>query len=114
MIDPMNELLEPTNYSAPSSSDKIVYTTLSIEDGWRIEAHFPKLAPASDRDSVLKWFEAYRRSIHESYPLWTTYFTSDENVYRLEIKRNINARELFNSLQTKIATTWEEDPSYGR
>jgi len=110
----MNNLLERINYSIPTPSSSIVYNTLSTEDGWRIEARFPRSAPSSDRNSVLKWFEEYRRDIHKTYPLWLTSFTMDEDWYRLEIKRSNSARELLNRLQEKVATTWEEDPGYGR
>lgn len=110
----MNDLLAPINYGAITPASSIVYNTLRTEGGWRIDARFPRSAPSSDRNSVLKWFEEYRREIHEAYPLWVTSFTMDEDRYCLEIKRNNDARELLNSLQTKVSTSWEEDPAYGR
>ena len=113
IIKAMNELLEPTNYGTPTSGS-IIYNTLCTDDGWRIESRFPRSVPSSDKDSVLKWFEAYRHDIHERYPLWTTSFTMDEDSYCLEIKRNNSARELLNSLQANTATTWGEDHIYGR
>ncbi len=110
----MNDLEERTTYGTITKSDSIVYTTMQTEDGWTIEAHVPQLVPASDRQSVLRWFEAYRHDIHKKYPLWATSFTTHGDRYCLEIKQNNNVIELLNILQTKVASSWDEDPAYGR
>jgi|CXWL01.1.fsa_nt_gi hypothetical protein len=104
----MNELLEPTestNYQNAESASSIVYNTAQTEYGWIIEARVPLSAPSSDRKSVFKWFEEYRREVNKAYPLWSTSFTMGADWYRLEIKRNSNPMELLNSLQEKLSTS---------
>lgn len=116
MITLMNNLLEDAQYGALTSApaNSIVYNTIPTENGWIIDVKFPQSAPLSDKKSVLSWLQSYRKDIQDSHPLWTMSFSMSENRYRLEITRNDDARELFNSLLTKVATSWDEDPSYGR
>lgn len=112
MLNSMNDLREAADYSTPPNS--IVSNVLSTQDGWRVETRLPQSAPASDRESVLKWLEEYQQEIRKKHPLWDMFLVVGENLYCLEVKRTNNARELLNSLQEKAVKSWGNGPTYGK
>ena len=82
-----------------SDPNAIVYDTVKIAGGWRLEAKLPNHVSDQDRTTVLNWFQQYRSSVRDAHPLWVTSFHFGDRRYFLEIRPAGSPRELLETGQ---------------
>jgi hypothetical protein len=88
--------------------DAIVYSVTRIDNGWKIEAAFPKHVSAGDRQKVINWFREYQSQIRRLHPLWVTSFRSLARGYAMEVKPVKDPRELMEKGQN-LKGIWTDE-----
>jgi hypothetical protein len=97
-----------SNRYRTASDSSIALNVLKTDDGWRVEAHFPKKLSGEDRLKLIDWFAAYRTQVRQMHPLWATRFSSGEQWYVLDIKAISNQRGLAEKGDREFKPIWTE------
>ena len=98
----------PANRYRRPSPDAIVYNVVKLDDGWKIEAVFPKYISTADRQTVISWFHDYRSQVRRLHPLWVTSFRTLERGYALEVKPAKDPRDLMEKVQN-LKSIWTDE-----